>query len=36
MKRNDVIYNDMIYVPKCTADNTHSDTLVETISVLIS
>ncbi len=28
MKRNDDIYNGIIYVPKCTADNTHSDTLV--------
>ncbi len=35
MKRNDT-YNDIKNVPKCTADNTHSDTLVQTISVLIS
>ncbi len=36
MKRNDDIHNDIIYVPKYTADNNHSDTLVQTISVLIS
>ncbi len=35
MKRNDDIYNDIIYVPKCIEDNIHSDTLVQTISVLI-
>ncbi len=36
MKRNDDIYNGIIYMKKCTADNTHSNTLVQTISVLIS
>ncbi len=27
------IYNDLTCMPDCTADNTHSDTLVKTISV---
>ncbi len=33
IKNNDDIYNDITYVSKYTADNTHSDTLVQTISV---
>ncbi len=27
------IYNDLRRMPDCTTDNTHSDTLVQTISV---